>query len=158
MTLSEAKAEYNELRVLAQQGTALALVKDRIAQLYLEVCRKSLRECNCKNILDDAMMEIYAKLKYYEKNMDEYKTQARLVNGVVLQVDGKHYTNHNLTDEVARKFLEAFPMRKSWFAVLPSASTDKQVTAEVAEMPSKGEKTEKQPTAPKNKKTSVKRK
>ena len=85
-------------------------------------------------------------------------TQAKLVNGVVLQWQGNHYTNANLTDEVARDFLTAYPMRKDWFAELPSASTAKEVTAEVAESPSNEEKAEKQPTAPKKKKNARKRK
>ena len=80
--------------------------------------------------------------------------QAKLVNGVVLKWQGNHYTNANLTDEVAREFLSAFPMRKDWFAVLPSASTEKQVVAEVAEMPP----AEVSPTTPKKKKTARKRK
>lgn len=85
-------------------------------------------------------------------------TQAKLVNGVVLQWKGNHYTNNNLTDEVAREFLTAFPMRKDWFAELPSATTEKQVVAEVANEPSAEVSAEKQPTAPKKKKTSKKRK
>lgn len=99
--------------------------------------------------------------------------KARLVNGVVLQVGGVHYTNANLTDEVARTFLSAFPMRKDWFAVLPPAevpekqSEPKAEDAEkqgdeapenVAEKPADEPKAEKQPTAPKEKKSAGKRK
>lgn len=76
-------------------------------------------------------------------------SKARLVNGVVIRVGGTHYTNANLTDEIARQFLEVFPMRKDWFAVLPSATTAKEVTAEVAEMPSNEPKAEKRPTTSK---------
>lgn len=91
--------------------------------------------------------------------------QARLVNGVVLQWKGNHYTNTNLTDEVAREFLASFPQRKDWFEVLPSATTAKAVSAEVAEMPKKpAEDIGKDvivadtPTAPKKKKSARKRK
>lgn len=84
--------------------------------------------------------------------------QARLVNGVVLQWQGNHYTNSNLTDEVAREFLASFPQRKDWFAELPSATTAKEVTAEVANEPSTEVSAENEPTAPKNKKKSAKRK
>lgn len=84
--------------------------------------------------------------------------QARLVRGVVLQWKGNHYTNANLTDEVAREFLTAFPMRKDWFEILPSATTDKQVVAEVANEPSAEVSAENEPTTPKNKKKGAKRK
>ena len=59
------------------------------------------------------------------------QAQARLVNGVVLQWKGIHYTNANLTDEVAREFLAAFPVRKDWFAVLPPKAEEPK--AEVSE-------------------------
>ena len=92
-------------------------------------------------------------------------TKARLVKGVVLQYEGNHYTNANLTDDVARAFLVKFPMRKDWFEVLPSATTGKEVVAEVAKTPEKSAeiapeevKSESKPIAPKAKKTSKKRK
>lgn len=85
-------------------------------------------------------------------------TQAKLVNGVVLQWKGNHYTNNNLTDDVAREFLAAYPQRKDWFAELPCASTAKEVVAEVANEPSAEVSAETEPTAPKTKKTLKKRK
>ena len=157
MTEQEAQAELMILRGLASSGNNLALVRERIDRLYWAVCRKHLRTCQCKNVEKDALLEIYAKLKYHQKT-NTTMAQARLVNGVVLQWKGNHYTNSNLTDEVAREFLASFPQRKDWFAELPSASTAKEVTAEVAESPSNEGKAEKQPTAPKNKKKSAKRK
>lgn len=84
--------------------------------------------------------------------------QARLVNGVVLQWKGSHYTNSNLTDEVARDFLVAFPQRKDWFAQLPSATTGEKVVAEVADEPSAEVSAEEQPKTPKKKKSARKRK
>lgn len=84
--------------------------------------------------------------------------QARLVNGVVLQWKGNHYTNSNLTDEVAREFLASFPQRKDWFAELPSATTAKEVVAEVADEPSAEVSAEDEPTTPKKKKSARKRK
>ena len=84
--------------------------------------------------------------------------QARLVRGVVLQWKSNHYTNSNLTDEVARDFLASFPQRKDWFEILPSATTDKQVVAEVANEPSAEVSAENEPTTPKKKKSARKRK
>lgn len=51
--------------------------------------------------------------------MNAFNSKARLVNGVVLHVGAKVYTNANLTDDVARQFLAQFPQRKDWFASLP---------------------------------------
>lgn len=165
MTDKEALAELNDLRGLADTGS-LAVAKERVEKLYFAVLGKHLRRCRCKNILQDALLEIYTKLrKNDKKTMDPNKAKARLVNGVVIFWKGNHYTNSNLTDEVAREFLASFPQRKDWFATLPSATTAKAVTAEVAKMPKKpAEKTDKEvivadkPTAPANKKTAKKRK
>lgn len=156
MTEQEAQAELMILRGLASSGHDLALVRERIDRLYWAVCRKHLRKCRCKNVEKDALLEIYAKLKYHHKT-NKTMAQAKLVNGVVLKWQGNHYTNANLTDEVAREFLDAFPVRKDWFAVLPSAS-EKQVVAEVAEMPSAEVSDKSEPTTPKKKKSAKKRK
>ena len=157
MTEQEAQAELMILRGLASSGNDLALVRERIDRLYWAVCRKHLRKCRCKNVEKDALLEIYAKLKYHHKT-NKTMAQAKLVNGVVLKWQGNHYTNANLTDDVAREFLSAFPMRKDWFAVLPNATTEKQVVAEVAQMPSAEVKPEKVTATPKKKKSAKKRK
>lgn len=157
MTDQEAQAELMILRGLAEGGGDLALVRERVDRLYWAVCRKHLRTCKCKNVEKDALLEIYAKLRYHIKT-NTTMTQAKLVNGVVLQWKGNHYTNSNLTDEVAREFLAMFPQRKDWFEILPSATTDKQVVAEVANEPSAEVSAENEPTTPKNKKKGAKRK
>ena len=156
MTEHEAQAELMILRGLAEGGGDLALVRERVDRLYWAVCRKHLRKCRCKNVEKDALLEIYAKLMYHHKT-NTAMTQAKLVNGVVLQVGGKHYTNANLTDEVARQFLDVFPMRKDWFSVLPPAEV-KEDAENVAEKPADEPKAEKQVTIPKTKKTAKKRK
>ena len=157
MTEQEAQAELMILRGLAEGGGDLALVRERIDRLYWAVCRKHLRSCKCKNVEKDALLEIYAKLMYHKKT-NTTMTQAKLVNGVVLQWKGNHYTNNNLTDDVAREFLATFPQRKDWFAELPSATTGKQVVAEVANEPSAEVSAETEPTTPKKKKSAKKRK
>lgn len=159
MTLEQANIELEQLRGIAKEGGVLAPYKAKIAELYWLICRKKLRQCKCKNVLQDALLEIYAAMNRNKKNNknSNIMAQARLVNGVVLQVGGNHYTNANLTDEVARAFLSAFPMRKDWFAELP-ADEPKEDTESVAELPADEPKVEKQPTAPKAKKSARKRK
>ena len=167
MTLLEAQAELKELRGLAQSGVDLAQYRERISALYRAVCNKTIRKCNCRDKYRDALLEIYSILKMYknDKDMEKTKATAKLVKGVIIFIDGAHYTNNNLTDEVAREFLARFPQRKDWFEVLPSATTEKQVVAEVAEMPenggksvSKDAKPQSKATTPKKKKTASKRK
>lgn len=165
MTSEEANIELEQLRGIANEGGDLAPHKQRIEALYWEVCRKHLRKCKCKNVLQDALFEIYSRLRLNKNTKSENMAQARLVMGVVLFVGGTHYTNKNLTDEVARTFLEKFPHRKDWFEVLPSATTEKAVVAEVADMPEKpsneaaeSEKVADEPTAKPKKKSAKKRK
>lgn len=166
MTSEEAIQELEVLRGIADSGESLAPYRGRIDELYWQVCGKHLRQCKCKNVMQDALVEIYSRLRRNEQNTikRDNMAQARLVMGVVVFHEGKHYTNKNLTDDVARAFLEKFPMRKDWFEVLPSATSDKAVVAEAevaenkAEAVTEGEKAEKQATAPKAKKSAKKRK
>lgn len=157
MGIEEAREELNELRGLAYGGNGLATIKERVAALYWQVCRKKLRDCNCKDIIPDALAEIYYQLNRQD-NMAHFNSNARLVNGVVLQHKGNHYTNANLTDEVAREFLEAFPQRADWFAVLPSAVSANHVTVEASEPAAAAEKKAAKASTPKAKKTAKKRK
>lgn len=138
MTNEQAHNELTALRGLIESGADLASLRGRIDTLYFAVCGKHLRRCNCKNVEMDAIVEIHRKLKMYEsKKIDMTQAQARLVNGVVLQWKGNHYTNSNLTDEVAREFLAAFPVRKDWFAVLPPEKADEPKSEVNEEQPAK---------------------
>ena len=82
--------------------------------------------------------------------------KARLVNGVVLQWKGYHYTNANITDDIARDFLDAFPQRSDWFAVLPEDEANSIDTSEVDD--SVAEETKDESLAPAKKKRKVNRK
>ena len=150
MTKEEALAELMVLRGLAEGGADLALVRPRIARLYNAVCGKQLRQCRCKNVEMDALLEIYTKLKTTPKNV--YMAKARLVNGVVLRHKGNHYTNANLTDKVAREFLAEFPQRADWFAVLPEEEQKAEVPENGTQVAPKAIKKAQQPTTPKKEK------
>lgn len=166
MTTEEAIQELEEMRVIVELGGDLAPYKERIKTLYWDVCHKHFRQCKCKNILKDAFLEIYSRLRrnMTKKENTSNMAQARLVMGVVLKWENNHYTNKNLTDDVARAFLEKFPHKKDWFEVLPSATTAKTVVAEAevaeskAEIATESEKSEEQATTPKKKKSARKRK
>lgn len=155
MTDKEALDELNDLRGLADTGS-LAVAKERVEKLYFAVLGKHLRRCRCKNILQDALLEIYTKLRKHDntKTMNQNKAKARLVNGVVIFWKGNHYTNANLTDKVAKEFLEAYPKRTDWFAVIPEPQE-----SVVAETPIPEQETAQDETkAVKAKKTAKKRK
>lgn len=148
---------------LVENGQDLAPYREQIASLYLQVCGKLLRKCKCRDILKDAVIEIYGQLKRKDMEIEKSST-ARLVAGVLLQLNGQHYSNTNLTDDVAREFLAKFPQKKAWFAVLPPAE-EKAGGEQVAEMPENGAeiapkavKPASQTTTPKKRKSPKKRK
>lgn len=149
MTTEQAKAELSHLRGIAEGGDIPSNFKARLEALYWAVCRKTLRKCNCKDVIPDALAEIYFKLKTINDN--DMATTARLVNGVVLQHKGNHYTNANITDKVAREFLAEFPQRKDWFATLPAEEKDSEANTPKAEVGDKPSKVEVGVVIPKNK-------
>ena len=156
MTYEEAQAELTTLRGLAGNTQALATFRERTAALYWAVCRKTLPSCNCRDKWTDALVEIYRKLQQIKatETMEQLNTKAQLVRGVVLFWKGNHYTNANLTDEVAREFLAAFPQRANWFAVKPAEETPAEDVAEAVEETEPAE----QPATPAKKKSAKKRK
>ena len=87
--------------------------------------------------------------------------QAKLVMGVVVFWGGTHYTNKNLTDDVARQFLAKFPQRKDWFQILPPdevVEVADNTPEKGAEITPKEDKSESKPNPPTKKKTAKKRK
>lgn len=134
MTKEEAHRTLTRLQGYLDEGS-LATYRADVADLYEAVTGKQLRKCNCKDILEDALIEIYSRLKKTEQ-----MANARLVKGVVLWHQGKPYTNANLTDKVAREFLAAFPVRKDWFAVLPPAEMEKTEKTETKKTTKKSKK------------------
>ena len=158
-----ANKELDEMRVIVEMGGDLAPYKQRIEKLYLQVCGKHLRKCKCKNVLKDAFIEIYSQLRRNKvlttKNGNMAK--AKLVMGVVVFWGGTHYTNKNLTDDVARQFLAKFPQRKDWFQILPPdevVEVADNTPERGAEIAPEEVKSKSKPIAPKKKKTAKKRK
>ena len=99
---------------------SLKAYEAEIESLYKLVFDHELRECNCKDRLSDAIIE----MSVYLKNNDKMRSEInyKLKNGIVLVWKNNPYTNANLTDEVAVAFLKEFPMRTDWFAKMPKAS------------------------------------
>ena len=108
----------------------------------------------CKNVEKDALLEIYAKLKYHHKT-NKTMAQAKLVNGVVLKWQGNHYTNANLTDEVAEAYLKMHPEARKKFERVPQEHKSKAVEALIQDAEAEtaataGVRTTKKEKAPKN--------
>ena len=110
----------NRLKELGEVKTFSASEKAEIEGLYPEVLGKTFKKTSCNDCYRDAVFEMYAYLKKNGKMKE--KTIYGLKNGVLLQMgfgSGEFYTNANLTDEAAERFLQANPDKANFFSVIP---------------------------------------
>lgn len=65
--------------------------------------------------------------------MSEHKQSYKLKRGVVIQPAGTNqaYTRDNLTDEVAREYLDKYPNKANLFDVIPEEQPEADEQAEV---------------------------
>lgn len=100
-----------------------------IEKLYRDILGKRVRTCNCPDRYRDAVLELRIFTKHH---LTMEKSKFRLKSGVVIvpSNDTEVYTNNNLTDEVAIKFLKERPGARGLFDVLPA---DKELAALLAE-------------------------
>ena len=131
MTRTEALDRVNELKGHLDNDDALFDYKDEIDALSLAVLGHKVKRCNCRNRYTDALITIYKKLKNNEPMKSEITTRMR--RGFLITWKGKHYTCHNITDEVAREYLAEFPQNAKMFEVLPPAVEEPQEAAIPAE-------------------------
>ena len=77
-----------------------------------------MRATSCQTCYHDAVIEIYLQLK---KNKMANDCKYRLRAGFIINTPAIRgvYSNANLTDDVARKYLELFPQKASMFEKLP---------------------------------------
>lgn len=78
-----------------------------IADVYKSLLGKDIRNCSCRHRYSDALEEICLTLKI-KKKMRKYQLKA----GMVIWIGTECYTNVNLTDEVAKAYLEKFPQAR----------------------------------------------
>lgn len=110
----------DRLKELGKASSFSASEKSEIEVLYREVLDKSFVKTSCNDCYRDAVFEMYAYLK--KNGRMKERTLYRLKNGVLLQMafgSGDFYTNANLTDEVAERYLGRYPERVNYFAVVP---------------------------------------
>lgn len=122
MTVAEA---YNTLLALSRANKPYSSAEESIiSNLYTEVTGKKVRDCNCRDKWRDAVIEALLYLKKH-KAMRE-KCDYKLRAGVILHISGSSevYTNDNLTNEVAEKFLKDNPNAVGRFAVIPQPKAE----------------------------------
>lgn len=111
---------FNRLKELEKASAFSDSEKSDIESMYTEVLDKKFIKTSCNDCYKDAVFEIYAYLKKNGKMKE--KTVYRLKNGVLLQMgfgSGEFFTNSNLTDEAAEKYLAEHPENINFFAVFP---------------------------------------
>lgn len=128
MTRQQALDRVNELKGHLDSD-ALFDFKDEIDALSLAVLGYKVKRCNCRDRYADALITIYKKLKNNEPMKSEITTRMR--RGFLITWKGKHYTCHNITDEVAREYLAEFPQNAKMFEVLPPAVEEPQEEAAI---------------------------
>ena len=110
----------NRLKELGSIASLSSSDKAEIENLYAIVLDKKFIRTSCSDCYHDAVIEM---IVYLNKNgkMKE-KSDYGLKNGVVLQMEfgsSEMYTNANLTDEIAEKYLERYPDNIKYFSKKP---------------------------------------
>lgn len=92
----------------------------KVYDFYYQVFGAEPEKCGCKKI--DKLNDMYiVSSMYIKKNKDINMNTAKLKRGVLLnstKFENK-YTNANLTDDIAREYLELYPENVHLFEVLP---------------------------------------
>lgn len=122
MTVSKA---YDTLLALSRANKPYSSAEESIiSNLYTEVTGKKVRDCNCRDKWRDAVIEALLYLKKHNAMREKCNYQLRA--GVILHISGSSevYTNDNLTNEVAEKFLKDNPNAVGRFAVIPQPKAE----------------------------------
>lgn len=101
-----------------------------IGEAYMAVFGKEIRKCSCGHRYADALIELCSTLKI--KSKMEYKY--RLFAGVLIWIGNDCYSNSNLTDEIAEKYLAMHPeAREKEFQLWPEEPQSKEQDENVVE-------------------------
>ena len=103
----------DKLKRLGDKVSLSSSDKSDIELMFHEVLGRTFTKTSCGDCYRDAVIEMYSYLKRYGK----------LKNGVLLQVgfgSSEMYTNNNLTDEAAERYLAENPKGIVFFASTPS--------------------------------------
>lgn len=90
-----------------------ATQKRWISTLYKKEMGETIKECGCKNKYTDAVTLLYLRLRR-KGELAENETYTMRA-GEIIWLDGNCYSRHNLTDDIAKKYLALHPDAKSKF-------------------------------------------
>lgn len=107
--------------------------KSDIRRLYRFFVGEPLKRCNCPDMYSDALILI--KLRARTMSNSKYI----LKRGVVLHVGAQVYSRANITDAVAKKYLERYPDKVTLFESVPAEDADESPAVD-AEKPAKKRK------------------
>ena len=131
MTYQEALDRVEELR---GRMSAPFSIEDKqlIARLYPEITGRTFHKTACRRCYQDAVIEMAVKLRKDQKMKEKCNYHMRA--GFIIRCgdfdDGEIYTNANLTDDVARRYLERFPNKRDMFDVIPEETAETPAEAD----------------------------
>lgn len=120
MTYQEAKAALEKFEGKSDASFSNS-EKKKIEELYFEVLRKTFVHTSCQQCYHDAVIEM---MLYLRKNRKlKAKCNYRMRAGFIISCpdfySGKIFTNDNLTDKVAKEYLERYPKQEIMFSEIP---------------------------------------
>jgi len=140
MTHDEALVILEELRGHGNAPFSLEQ-KQLIEELYPQVMGRYFKKTSCRRCYHDAVIEMTVRLRRTRKmevtKKCNYHMRAGFIINSPLIDDGKIYTNANLTDDVAAKYLEMFPGKRDMFDVVPEEEPKQAETPVEEEEPAK---------------------
>lgn len=104
--------------------------KKSVEEVYTQIFKKRIENCNCKNKWHDACVKMAIWFKEHKAfNTCHYVIQA----GEAFMVGMKYYNNSNLTDEVAEKLIESNPRAAQLIqrVALPSESGKEEISLKI---------------------------
>lgn len=118
------RKELEDIKARFDKSGALSPDDKIFIESYFErITQKGFSKRGCNSCYADAFIEMYTHYKKYGiKIMGKFK----LKRGVVLHFGNKVYTNANLTDEIAEKYLKEFPKQEKLFETTSGADSEKE--------------------------------
>lgn len=101
-------------------GDCVFSVEDKtlIEEAYQSLLHRSVRRCNCRSRYADALVELLSQIKK-ANNMNKYILKA----GALIWLGDDCYTRNNITDDVAKRYLELHPDATRHFETIPTVET-----------------------------------
>lgn len=135
MTRQEAEKQLKRLKGIFDKPFGL-FDKRIIEQLYMAVLGRVFVPTTCQNCYHDAVIEMICYLKH--NDMADIKNYILKAGAIIDCADfdgGKIYSNANLTDDVARRYLEKYPQRVVLFAKVPEKAAETEISEKVEQLP-----------------------